>query len=147
MGWDVDGDQAKKDLEGAVWGAVPVESEGDLVNIALQVLLANAMDGCFATRSGGFRRPDRHEGGSSPPALRYFGFCSVTVAHVLQRGVTSPPIGQDDCPALDILLDEARERGCGGFEFHVESYPTRTLSPPPRRYPSPAYCKGDVVLL
>src|ERR1022692_1311403 len=70
------------------------------------------------------------------------GFRAVTVAHALQRDVASPPIGQDDCSALDIRRNEARERGRGGAENHVEPDSARPL-PPPRARARPRSGRAD----
>ena len=125
----MDGGQAQKSLEGRHRGAAAVEVEGELVEVGLQVLLADAVMGAPHPGLEVSKDPMDTREDLRRPLWGTLGFRAVTVAHALQRDVASPPIGQDDCSALDIRRNEAREGGRGGVENHVEPDSARPLPP------------------
>ena len=125
----MDGGQAQESLEARYRGAAPVDAEGELGEVGLQVGLADAVMGAPQPGLEVFEDPMDMREDLRRPLWVILGLRSVTVTHALQRRIAFPPMGKDDCLPLDIRCDEARKGGRGGVENNVEPDPARILSP------------------
>src|SRR5260370_28866125 len=117
--------EAEQGLEGRHRGAPPVEAEGELVQVGLEVVVTDAMVGADQPT---LEVPEHAMNARQdlPGSLGWalaLGAGSMTVAHARQRGVGTPAIGQDDGARRHAALDESGQRARRGVRYDPKANP------------------------
>ena len=121
--------EAEKSLEGRHRGTPPVEAEGELVHVGLEVVVTDAVVGAAEPGLEVAKDPvDVRQELRSPfgHALRAG---AMPEAHARQRRVGAPAIRQDEGAGRDVALDESRQRGSRGIRHDLEAHPAGGLPP------------------
>ena len=90
----------QKGLEGRHGGAAPVEAEGELVKVDLQMLLADAVMSAAEPGLEVAEDPVHTRQNLRRPLRVALDLGAVAVTHALERCVASPAVGQDDRTTL-----------------------------------------------
>ena len=106
--------KAEQGLEGRHRGAPPVETNGELVQVGLEVIVPDAVD---VRQERG-----RPLGGALGPG-------AMPVAHVRQRRIRPPAIRQDEGAGRDGPLHESCQRASRCVRHNLEAHPTGGLTP------------------
>src|SRR3989442_815562 len=115
------GGETEEGLEGGHRGPPAVEAEGELVEVHLEVVVADAVVGAgepsleVAKDPMDVRQELGRPGGGSLRAR------TMTVPQVAERGIGLPRIRQDESAGGDGALHEARQRARRGIRHDVES--------------------------
>jgi len=117
--------ESEQGLERCHQGAAPVEAEGELVEVGLQVMVADAM---MSAPEPGLEIPEdpMHAGqylGDPEQAAKGLG--AMTIAQAPEGRVGSPAVSHDEGSGFDIRGDEAREGRRRGVRHHLEAHPAR----------------------
>src|SRR5260370_22473655 len=123
------GGQTEEGLECRHWRAAAIKSEGELVEVRLQVPGADAV---MSAPEPSLEVPEDAVH-SREDLGRAFGVAlsrgAMPIAHSPERTVGSPPIGQADRPAVDVRRHKTGKGGCRRVRDHLETYAARGLPP------------------
>ena len=110
-------------------GAAAVESEGELLEVALQVSeahrsLMGAEDPSLEQREDEMN-PRQHFGGGLIEARQHRD--DVLIAFVAELGVAAPAIGVGNLATVEVALDEADQRAGGNIGKQTEPNPAAAV--------------------
>src|SRR6266851_1010389 len=112
--------ESQQGLEGGHRDTPPVEAEGELIQVSLEVIVADTMVGPTEP-SLEISKDPMNARQDLPGALGWaLRPRPMAIAHARQRRVGTPTIRQDDRPGLDALLHESRQRAHRGVGHDLE---------------------------
>src|SRR3989442_13483816 len=102
------GGETEKSLEGRHRGAPPVEAEGELVQVGLEMVVTDAVVGTTEPGLEGAEGPVAVRQKLPRPLRRALRAGTMSVAHARQSRVGSPPIRQDEGTGRHVAFHESR---------------------------------------
>src|SRR5712692_9339315 len=119
------GPEAEERLEGGHRGTAPVEAVGELVEVRLEMAMADAVMGASEPRLQ--IAEDAVDAGEDLDRALRITLCSgsVFVPHVRERHVCAPPIRQHNRTPLDVRSHEPGQGPSRGIGNDLKAYPAR----------------------
>src|SRR5712692_7060844 len=119
------GPEAEKRLEGGHWSTAPIEAIGELVEVGLEMAMADAVMGASEPRLQ--IAEDAVDAGEDLDRALRITLCSgsVFVPHVRERHVCAPPIRQHNRTSLDVGFHEPGQGPSRGIGNDLKAYPAR----------------------